>query len=85
MDHISFTRTAELHLSGLNGMVSHPDMQKIWIIGFFFENMLHWQFEVRLLLFTVYLCLNLSTTHDLKLYRHRNIVLYLTQLPVISS
>jgi hypothetical protein len=21
-------------------------MQKIWIIGFFFENMLHWQFEV---------------------------------------
>jgi len=27
-------------------MASHPDMQKIQIIGFFSENMLHWQFEV---------------------------------------
>jgi len=27
-------------------MANHPDMQKIRIIGFFFENMLHWQFEV---------------------------------------
>jgi hypothetical protein len=26
-------------------MASHLDVQKIWIIGFFFENMLHWQFE----------------------------------------
>jgi len=31
-----------LHLSGLNGTASHPDMQKIQIIGFFFENRLHW-------------------------------------------
>jgi len=36
----------ELHLSGLTGTASHPDMQKIRIIGFFFENMLHWQLEV---------------------------------------
>jgi hypothetical protein len=28
--------TVELHLSRLNGKVSHPDMQKIWIIGIFF-------------------------------------------------
>jgi len=27
-------------------MASHPDMQNIRIIGFFFENRLHWQFEV---------------------------------------
>jgi hypothetical protein len=29
-------------------MTSHPDMQKIQIIGFFFENtsMLHWKFEM---------------------------------------
>jgi hypothetical protein len=27
-------------------MASHPDMQKIQMIGFFFENRLHWQFEV---------------------------------------
>jgi hypothetical protein len=27
-------------------MTSHQDMQKIRIIGFFFENWLHWQFEV---------------------------------------
>jgi hypothetical protein len=27
-------------------MASHPDMQKIHIIGYFFENRLHWQFGV---------------------------------------
>jgi hypothetical protein len=43
----------ELHLSGLIGTASHPDMQKIQIIGFFFANRLHWQSEDRLLLFTV--------------------------------
>jgi len=36
--------TVELLLSGLFGTVSHPDMQKIWITGFFFENRLHGQF-----------------------------------------
>jgi hypothetical protein len=34
--------TVEFHLSGLSGAVSHPDMQKIRIIGFFFEHRLHW-------------------------------------------
>jgi len=34
--------TVELRLSGLIG----TDMQKIRIIGFFFGNGLHWQFEV---------------------------------------
>jgi hypothetical protein len=29
--------TIELHLSGLIGMASHPDMQKIRIIGFFLK------------------------------------------------
>jgi hypothetical protein len=32
-------------------------MQKIRIIGFFFENRLHWHLEVRLLLFTVCTCI----------------------------
>jgi hypothetical protein len=27
----------ELHLSRLIETLSHPDMQKIWIIGFFFK------------------------------------------------
>jgi len=27
-------------------MTGHPDVQEIWIIGFKYENMLHWQFEV---------------------------------------
>jgi hypothetical protein len=40
----------------LFGTASHPDMQKIPIIGFFFENRSHWQFEVRLLLFTACTC-----------------------------
>jgi hypothetical protein len=48
--------TAELHLSRLIGTASHPAMQKIRIIGFFFEHRLHWQFEVLLLLFTVCTC-----------------------------
>jgi hypothetical protein len=37
--------TAVLHLSELIGTASHPDMQKLQITGFFFENRLHWQFE----------------------------------------
>ena len=36
----------ELHLSGLFGTASHPDMQNIRIIGVLFRNRLHWQFEV---------------------------------------
>jgi len=38
---------AVLHLSELTGTASHPDMQKLQIIGFFFENRLNWQFEVK--------------------------------------
>jgi hypothetical protein len=49
--------TVELHLFGLIGTVRHPDMQKIRIIGFFIEDRLHWQFEVRLLLYTIYTCI----------------------------
>jgi len=48
--------TVELQLSGLIGTVKHPDLQKIRIIGFFFVNRLHWQIEVRLLLFTICTC-----------------------------
>ena len=51
-----YVSTVELHLSRLNGTASHPVMRKIWIIGFFFENKLQWQFEVQLLLFTVCIC-----------------------------
>jgi hypothetical protein len=46
----------ELHLSGLIGTASLPDKQKNWITEFFFENRLHWQFEVGLLLFKIYIC-----------------------------
>jgi len=54
MLHTHLQITVELHFSGLTGTASHPDMQKkIRITGFFFENRLHWQFEVRLLQFTV--------------------------------
>ena len=44
----------ELHFSGLNGLACHPNIQKIRIIGFLFENRLHWQ--VGLLVFTVRTC-----------------------------
>jgi len=40
-------------VDGLIGTTSHPDMHKFRIIGFLFENKPHWQFAVRLLLFTV--------------------------------
>jgi hypothetical protein len=40
------------HFSGLTG-TSHPHMQMIRIIGFFFESRLHRQFEARLLLFAL--------------------------------
>jgi hypothetical protein len=33
----SLNNTVELHLSRIIGMASHLDMQKIQIIGFFFE------------------------------------------------
>jgi hypothetical protein len=49
--------TAELHLSGLIGTTSQPDMQKIRITGFFFENGLYWQFEFRPFLFIVCTCI----------------------------
>jgi len=35
--------TVEFRLSELIGTASYPDMQKIRVIGFFFENRLHWQ------------------------------------------
>jgi hypothetical protein len=58
------SNTVELHFSGLIGTATRPVVQKIGtatrpvvqkigIIGFFFENVLHWQFAVRLLLFAV--------------------------------
>ena len=34
----SYFSTVELHFSGLIGIASLPDMQKIRITGFFFEN-----------------------------------------------
>ena len=39
-------RTAELHSPELTVKAKQPDMQKIRIIGFFFESRLDWQFEV---------------------------------------
>jgi hypothetical protein len=40
------TYAVERHLSRLTEMARYPDMQKILIIGFFFENRLHWKFYV---------------------------------------
>jgi len=50
--------TVELQLSRLIGTASHPVMLKIRIIEFFFENKIHWQSEVWLLLFTVCTCVS---------------------------
>jgi len=45
MEVASSSKTEDLHLSGFIWMTSQPDMQKIWIIGFFFENRLQWQLQ----------------------------------------
>ena len=39
--------TVEIKLSGITETASHLDMQKIRIIGFFPENRIRWQFEVK--------------------------------------
>ena len=61
--HILYTGCAKIkkkNSSGTKGLIrtaSDPDMQKIRIIGIFlFENRLHWQFEVRQLLFMACAC-----------------------------
>jgi len=46
----------ELHISGLTGTVSHPDMQKIRITGVFFENRLHWQSDDGCYFFYITIC-----------------------------
>jgi len=59
--------TVGLHLSGLIRTAIHPDMQKIRIIGFLFENWLHlavWSSAVTI--YNMYLRLNHSTMPDLK-------------------
>jgi len=53
------------------------DMQKIQIIGLFFENRLHWQFGVWLLLYTVCTCVSTFLPHQIWSYRSHNTVLYL--------
>ena len=45
-DYESVDCTVKLGLSGLIGTAGHADMHNIRIIVFFFENKLHWQFEV---------------------------------------
>jgi hypothetical protein len=46
MEAASSSETADLHLSGFIWIPSQPDMQKIWIIEFFFANRLQQQLEV---------------------------------------
>jgi len=68
--------TVELQLSRLIGTASHPAMLKIRIIGFVFENTLHWQFEVWLLLFTVCTCVSTFRPCLMRSSRSHNTVLY---------
>ena len=48
--------TVELYLSVLSGMANYPYKQNIQVIELFFVYRLHWQLEVRLLLFTLCTC-----------------------------
>ena len=55
-----------IHVSGIIGTASHPDMHKIRIIGFFF-NSLHWQYAVKQISTTgscrLHIYLHTSKTH----------------------
>jgi hypothetical protein len=56
-----------VHLSGLIGKVSHPDMQKIRIIRFFLEQAaLTVLLSSTVIIYNIYLRLNPSTMPDLK-------------------
>jgi hypothetical protein len=87
--HQDNKNTVDHRLSGLIGTGSHPEMQTIRIIGFLFENRLHWLFEVRLLLFTACTCVWTlrsrliwsSMSHNTVLYLIRWSVEFSTKLP----
>ena len=70
-------KTVALHLSGLIWTARHPEMQKIGITGFFFENSLHRLFEVRLLIFRVCTCVKTFRPCLICSSRSHNTVLYL--------
>jgi hypothetical protein len=71
--------TAQLHLPVLIETVRHPDIQTIRIIELFFENRLHWQFEVlAVTIYSMYLRLELSTTLYLGPRNHKT-TLYLPE------
>jgi hypothetical protein len=72
-----FTYTVEVHLSRLIWTASHTDMKKIRIIEFFFDGWLHSHFEVRLLLFTVCICVKTFRSHLILSFRSHDPVLYL--------
>ena len=58
--------TAQLHLSGLIGAASHLDMQKIRIIGLKKKKAIFSVWSSAVTIYSMYLCLNLSTTPYLK-------------------
>jgi len=62
----SLNNTVELHLSRIIGMASHLDMQKIQIIGFFFEWATLAVGGSAVTVYSMHLCQNLLTTPDLK-------------------
>jgi hypothetical protein len=75
----AFTKTVELHSNGLIATASYPDLQQIRIIGFFFENRLHWHFEVRLLLCTVCICVQTFRPRPILSSGCHNTVMYVTR------
>jgi hypothetical protein len=63
------TYTEELHSPGLTVTASDPDMLKIQMIGFFFENRLRWQFESAVTTGSMFRLPYLSTTTDLTFWK----------------
>jgi len=69
VDTLKSQYAVKLRLSGLIGTASHPDMQKIRIIGFFFKYATLAVWSSAITIYSMYPRLNLWTKPDLKLYR----------------
>jgi hypothetical protein len=64
---VTLVITVELHVSVLIGTASHPDMQKIRIIGFSLKIGSIGSLKLAFTIYSMYLCLNLSTFPHLKI------------------
>jgi len=80
--HTTYSRTALIVINWHGQPSRYAENPDNWI---FFENRSHWQFEVRLLLFTECTCVWTFRPRLIWSSRSHNTILYLIRYPEISS